>query len=78
MRWWCSQLFEEWSWTPRPYLGVWTIVAGLWLSRHLSLRRWKARLGTSGVTTKQRWWFWLGTERECRYKLCQQFYWNNG
>ena len=60
MRWWCSQLFEEWSWTPRPYLGVWTIVAGLWLSRHLSLRRFRSRVGTLGVTTRQRWWFWLG------------------
>ncbi|HAP76383.1 MAG TPA: hypothetical protein DCR14_09905 [Acidimicrobiaceae bacterium] len=60
MQWWCSQLYKEWSWVPQPYLGVWLIVGALVASRAVALRRWKARLGTPGVTTRQRWWFWLG------------------
>lgn len=60
MRFWCSQLYEEWSWVPRPYLGVWLIMIGLVVNRHFALRRWRARMATPGVTTRQRWWFWLG------------------
>ena len=36
MRWWCSAIVEKWSWTPKPYLGVWllsgALVAGYWIS----------------------------------------------
>lgn len=60
MRWWCSQLFEPWSWTPRPYLGVWLIVVGLAVSRARGLRRRRRLTGRLGVTTRQRVWFWLG------------------
>lgn len=27
MRWWCSAVQEDWDWTPRPYLGVWLLIA---------------------------------------------------
>ncbi len=27
MRWWCSALKQDWDWTPRPYLGVWILIA---------------------------------------------------
>lgn len=30
MSWWCSALEEPWTWTPRPYLGVW-ILCGLFI-----------------------------------------------
>jgi putative membrane protein len=34
MRFWCSAVEEPWSWTPRPYVGVWLLVfalaAGYW------------------------------------------------
>lgn len=29
MRWWCSAVKQDWDWTPRPYLGVWLLVAAL-------------------------------------------------
>jgi putative membrane protein len=60
VRFWCSQLYEEWSWVPRPYLGVWLIVIGLVVSRHRALGRWQKRVGTAGVTHRQSVWFWLG------------------
>lgn len=60
MRFWCSQRYEDWSWVPRPYLGVWLIVALLAVSRHLSLRRFEARVGRPGVTRRQTVWFWMG------------------
>lgn len=30
IRWWCSgQVAVPWDWTPRPYLGIWLVMAGL-------------------------------------------------
>ena len=29
MRWWCSAVEQEWDWTPRPYLGVWLLMAAI-------------------------------------------------
>lgn len=58
MRFWCSQLFEQWSWTPRPYLGVWLIIALAVVHRHRAIRRGRAA-GHPDPTTRQRWWFWL-------------------
>lgn len=37
---WCSSSDRAWSWTPRPYVGAWAIVAGL-----LALAVWWARRG---------------------------------
>jgi putative membrane protein len=51
---------EPWSWTPRPYLGVWLIVGLLVGSRAVGIRRRRRTTGHLGVTTRQRWWFWLG------------------
>lgn len=58
MRFWCSQLFEPWSWVPRPYLGVWLIIGLTVLHRHRAIKRGRA-LGHPELTTRQRWWFWL-------------------
>lgn len=60
MRFWCSQLFEAWSWTPRPYLGVWAMMAVLAVVRHRALAGRRAITGSIDLTTRQRWWFWLG------------------
>jgi cytochrome c oxidase assembly factor CtaG len=61
MRFWCSQLYEPWSWVPRPYLGVWAIVALLALDRARSIRRRRAQFpDRPPVTTRQRVWFVLG------------------
>ena len=60
MRWWCSQLYEPWSWTPRPYIGVWVVVAILAIVRWRALRSRKAATGSIDLTTRQRVWFWLG------------------
>lgn len=61
MRFWCSQLFEPWSWTPRPYLGVWALLAWAWWDRRRSLHRVMAVLpATAVLSSRQRWWFWLG------------------
>ena len=29
MRWWCSAVKQDWDWTPRPYIGVWLLIAGI-------------------------------------------------
>ena len=29
MRWWCSAIVEKWTWTPRPYIGVWLLCGAL-------------------------------------------------
>lgn len=60
MRWWCSQLYEPWSWTPRPYLGVWVVIATLATLRFRALRGRRAITGTLDVTSRQRVWFWGG------------------
>lgn len=39
MRWWCSAIVEKWTWTPRPYLGVWLLCAGLVIGYVLAGRR---------------------------------------
>lgn len=59
MRFWCSQLFQPWTWTPRPYVGVWLIVAAIAWNRNRAIRR-AHREHLGGVTTRQRWWFALG------------------
>lgn len=58
MRWWCVAVDEPWSWTPRPYLGVWalclTVLGGYAIT---ALRR---RGTGSGPSTRQVVWFLLG------------------
>lgn len=29
MRWWCSAVEVPWTWTPRPYVGVWLLCGGI-------------------------------------------------
>ncbi len=60
MRFWCSQLYEPWSWVPKPYLGVWLIMIGVALWRWRAIRARTRTTGSSGVTTRQSAWFWLG------------------
>lgn len=60
MRWWCSQFMEPWSWTPRPYVGVWLVVLTIVGSRAHALRHRRQLTGQPAVSTRQRWWFWLG------------------
>lgn len=60
MRWWCSQLYEPWSWTPRPYLGVWVILALLVIVRARTLRRRRHETESNAVTSHQRVAFWFG------------------
>ncbi len=66
MRWWCVAVDEPWSWTPRPYLGVWVLCLGLAVAYALSVRR--RRRAVSGdpagaqdvVSGRQVLWFVLG------------------
>ena len=70
MRWWCSAIVEDWSWTPRPYLGVWilcgALVAGyvVAMRRHRSLPVDPAAGGTAWDTARRDrrrpWQFALG------------------
>lgn len=60
MRWWCSQIYEPWSWTPRPYVGVWAIIVVIVVARYRTLRRRAHAPTRSHVTTRQHVWFWLG------------------
>ena len=40
MRWWCSNDGSNWSWTWKPYIGAWAIVAAVavWLWRSGAFR----------------------------------------
>ncbi|MFV0309587.1 MAG: cytochrome c oxidase assembly protein [Desertimonas sp.] len=60
MRWWCSQLYEPWTWVPKPYLGVWLIVVALVVTRSRRLRQHRSEQGVIGVTGRQRAAFWFG------------------
>lgn len=59
VRFWCSQLYQPWTWTPQIYIGVWLIVVALIINRRQAIRRAHAE-GFLPPTTRQRWWFWLG------------------
>lgn len=39
MRWWCSAIVEKWTWTPRPYIGVWLLCGALVAGYVVSRRR---------------------------------------
>lgn len=39
MRWWCSAIVEDWSWTPRPYIGVWLLCGALVAGYVVAIRR---------------------------------------
>lgn len=51
MQWWCSAQGLAWSWTWRPYVGVWILIA--------VLVTWYARIArrSGGATVGQRWAF---------------------
>lgn len=53
MQWWCSAQGIPWSWTWRPYIGVWLLIAGLGAFGWLLTRR-------SGRTRLQRTFFIAG------------------
>lgn len=62
MRFWCSQVFEPWTWTPQPYFGVWMIGITLIVLRARALRA-KKRDGFPPellITNGQRVAFWSG------------------
>lgn len=62
MRFWCSQVFEPWTWNPQPYFGVWLIGFTLIVLRARSLRA-KRREGFPTellMTNGQRVAFWTG------------------
>ena len=52
MQWWCSAQGLAWSWTWRPYVGVWILVA--------LLVTWYARMARSGDATAGRRWAFVG------------------
>lgn len=59
MRWWCSQLFVPWTWTPRPYLGVWAIMAVVVVMRVRARRRRQSRRDLPKPTRRQSVAFWF-------------------
>ena len=54
MQWWCSAQGLAWSWTWRPYVGVWVLVAAL-VFAYVRMAR-----GTEGVTAARGWSFAAG------------------
>jgi putative membrane protein len=44
VRWWCSAIVEKWTWTPRPYLGVWLLCIALAVGYAAAMRRHAARV----------------------------------
>lgn len=52
MTWWCVATERPWDWTPRPYLGVWLLCAGLIAAYVIAWRRHGGR-----PTRRQGWQF---------------------
>lgn len=68
MRWWCSAIVEKWTWTPRPYVGVWVLCIALVVGYVVARRRHAANadpvaLDDSQMARERRrpWQFALGT-----------------
>lgn len=62
MRWWCVAVDERWSWTPRPYLGVW-LLCGTFLALYGWAIRSHRRRNPDDVDGRERRraiWFVLG------------------
>jgi putative membrane protein len=59
MQFWCSALKDPWSWTWRPYLGVWVLCLGLLGGYGWALRR-RRRTTPDPDTRKRAIWFVLG------------------
>lgn len=59
MRWWCSAQGAAWTWTWRPYLGVWVLIAALAAAYVRTYRRappaasaldrWRPRTAAAGI-----------------------------
>ncbi len=62
MRWWCVAVNERWSWTPRPYLGVWLLCGALVAAYVWAVRRHHRRGpdGGDGRDRRRAVWFGLG------------------
>lgn len=59
LQWWCSAQTAAWTWTPRPFPGVWVLVA-LLVGLHLWLRRSSAGGEGPGSPERRRGWYWAG------------------
>ncbi len=61
LQWWCSAQTAAWSWAPRPFPGVWLLVA-LLAGLFWTLRRaaGEAAPGYRGSADRRRRWAWLG------------------
>lgn len=57
---WCSAQRTPFTWTPRPYFGVWLLVAALAIPYYVSVRRRSRRQGLTREDRRSAWWFGLG------------------
>ncbi len=61
LQWWCSAQTAAWTWSPRPFPGVWLLVA---LLAGLYWLLWRTTAGTTDATDRSRdrkaKWAWLG------------------
>lgn len=55
MRWWCTTTTQPWDWTPRPYFGVWVLVAALAIAYARAVRH-----DSSPRKRRRAVWFGLG------------------
>jgi cytochrome c oxidase assembly factor CtaG len=60
MQFWCSALKEPWSWTWRPYVGVWVLCLGLLGAYAWSIRRRRRTNPPEPGARKRAIWFTLG------------------
>lgn len=61
IQWWCSAQTAAWSWTPRPFPGVWLLVAVL-AATYWLLRRYAGEPADPSQRARERRgrWAWLG------------------
>jgi cytochrome c oxidase assembly factor CtaG len=60
MQFWCAASTDPWSWTPKPYVGVWAAMLSLAGSYVWAWRRRRPDRPLTAVERRKPWWFGIG------------------
>ena len=59
LQWWCSAQTAAWTWSPRPFPGVWLLVA-LLAGLYWLMRKSAAEADAASVGSRKKQWAWCG------------------
>jgi putative membrane protein len=60
VQFWCAATSDPWTWTPKPYVGVWLSMAALVFFYVRAWRRHRPDRPLSALERRKPWWFGLG------------------